>query len=148
MKGVKIHTCRKIRRDVEEQLENGRHQQPPPASPRDEDGFKRRVVQQWKWLMQKHLLTEHASEIMHILTRMDEIQNRLVREKEERQKLLDMMKKAKQAETQEPAKKVKGLKPCIRPGNKGRPLSPSVRLPKHGWKMSIMDCPHIWERQD
>ena len=98
--------------------------------------------------MQKHLLTDHASEILHVLSRMDEMQNRLVREKEERQKLLELMKKAKQGETQEPAKKTKGLKPCIRPGNKGRPLSPSVRIPKNGWKMTALDCPHVWNRLD
>ena len=91
--------------------------------------------------MQKHLLTEHAAEILHILSRMDEIQNRMVREKEERQKLLDIMNKARQAEIQEPVKKVKGLKPCIRPGNKGRPLSPSVRIPKTGWCRQNLGLP-------
>ena len=143
MKGVKIYTCRKIRRDVEEQLEDLRYQPPQPASPRDEEGFKLRVIRQWKWLMQKHLLTEHASEILHVLSRMDEIQSRMLREKEERQKLMDMMQKARQADNQEPVKKTKGLKPSIRPGNRGRPLSPSVRPPANGWRMSILDCPHV-----
>ena len=146
MKGVKIYTCRKIRRDVEEQLEENRYQPPPPMSPRDEDGYKIRVIKSWRWLMQKHLLTDHASQIMHILSRIDEMQHRLIREKEERRKLLEMMKRTKQAEAQEPVKKSKGQKPCIRPGNKGRPLSPSIRNPKGGWKLSILDCPHVWER--
>ena len=48
--------------------------------------------------MQKHLLTDQASQILHILSRMDEMQNRLVREKEERQKLLEMRRKAKEGE--------------------------------------------------
>ena len=98
--------------------------------------------------MQKHLLTDQASQILHILSRMDEMQNRMVREKEERQKLLEMRRKAQEGEAQEPANKTKGLKPCIRPGNKGRPLSPSVRIPKNGWKMTVLDCPHIWDRLD
>merc|ERR1712051_160652 len=79
---------------------------------------------------------------------MDEMQNRLVREKEERQKLLNMMEKARQAEAEDQPKppKSKKAKTCIRPGNRGRALSPSKAIPETGWRLSILDCPHAENR--
>ena len=80
MNAIKSNLSRKIRQDLEEKLS------PTPESvpsPRENEGSSLRVLWNWKRLLQKQHLVDQAALITYILWHMDEITNRILREKED-----------------------------------------------------------------
>ena len=88
MKAMKAYMSRKLRQDVEEQLVP--FLKTPPQIPRDEEGVNFRVTRKWKKIYQKHLLMDQASTIAIVVWHMDEIEDRILREKEDRKRLADL----------------------------------------------------------
>ena len=144
MNAVKASLSQKIQTDLRETLKNSEatlH----ADSPRDENGTRIRVIRRWLKLFHRVTLVDTAGTITYILWRQEERDLRILREKEERQRL-EAIKAAVKTKTAEEKPK-KGVKPSICQNTKGRALSPSKAIPDNGWTLRAMDCPHKRNRQ-